>query len=453
VKLLKLFFVIYFAFVLFVIPCFSQNRAEDADADAVASLRRERERTLAFGLHSEISSLIREFIADRDISYNNQLLALFENTRNAQIQRDIIELYTAARSDNLMSRVITLIENREYENRSVIVAGIRYVSEMQGVEANEKLFLELLEDNQRDFRIEAIRALAATGNKRFSQPLMQIYETDDDSAVRLQVLLHIGKLEDPATAQFLRDIITDQDIDRTSRQFAINSLGYIRDADSFDVLVAVYGEDDPLIRIYALAAIAKYDRKEADTIIFEAMRDEVWRIRSTAVTEAGRRRNKDFIQILIYRADRDPVDSIRIAALDSLAEIGGKEAFDYIRSRALDPRTNPGMRRHAFSLAVNRDTTNSIKMIETIFENEPTAANRAFIESLAAELCNVEYPGLAPFFERMLASGSVVIRVAGLRGIRLNRISSLKDKVRAIAEDERQARSVRNHALATLEVL
>jgi len=451
-KLQKLFLLAYFTF-FFLILCFAQDKPDSTVEESTISLRKERERILAFGLHSEVSGLIKEFIASKDLSYNNDLLKLFNNTKSDQIQRDIIELYTVIKSNNLISQVIEKIENRDYETRSMIIAGIRYISEIKAVKENEELFLELLNDNQKEYKIEAIKALTSTGNKNYSQPLMELYKTDEDAPVRLQVLLDIGKLEDQSTAEFLKEIASDKYLERTYRQYAINSLGYLKDEESFNDLVAAYKEDDPFIRIYALSAISKYDKKEANTIILEAIRDENWRIRKQAITDAGERKSKDFIQILIYRADKDPVEDIRITSLNSLSEIGGKEAFDFIRSKAMDPGASVKIRHRAFTLAVNNDTSNSITMIDTIFEKESNASNKAFLESLASELCKVEYSGLAPIFERMLDSSSVVIRVAGLRGIRINKISNLKDKVKTIAEDQKQATAVKNNALSTLESL
>ena len=453
-KSLKILLLIYFTFFSVMI-CFSQDASANTEqpAETSASLRRDRERILAFGLNTEVSGLIREFITDKDISYSSQLLKLFETTTSDQIKRDIIELFSSAKSDVLIDKVTEMISKRDSEARSVIVAGIRYIAELNGVEDNHEIFIELLNDSQRDFRIEAVKAVTATGNKKFSEPLMQMYATEDETPVRLQILLDIGKLMDPATIEFLKDIAFDTYQERLFRQYALNSLGYLRDEESFNDIVAAFKEEDPFIRVYALTAAAKYDREEANEIIFEGMRDENWRIRKEAIAAAGERKGDNFTQILIFRAERDPVEDVRIAALTALSEIGGKETFDFIRSIAEDPRRSAKMRLHAFTLAVNNDPGNSLVMVETVFQRESTAANQRFLESLASELCKVEYQGFAPIFERMLDSSSVIIRIAGLRGIRLNRISNLKDRVQALAEDQRQAAVIRNNAHATLETL
>ncbi|MCL2792633.1 MAG: HEAT repeat domain-containing protein [Spirochaetaceae bacterium] len=448
-KLDKLFLLICFTFFSATL-CFSEDTEP---SETSASLRRERERTLAFGLNTEVSGLIREFITDRDLSYNDHLLSLFETTTSDQIRRDIIELYTVANSINLKNQVIEAIKNRDYEPRSVIVASIRYIAEINAVEEYYEIFLELLDDRQREIRLESVKALTATGNRKFSKPLMQMYDIEDETSVRLQILLDLGKLEDPDTAEFLKEIAFDRDQERIYRQYAIHSLGYLRDEEIFNDLVAAFKEDDPFIRTHALAAVAKYDKKEANTIIFEGMRDENWRIRRQAVVAAGERKSEEFVQILIFRSERDPVEDVRVASLTALAEIGGEEAFDFIRRVAEEQRGSVRLRLHAFTLAINNDTGNSLVMIETLLQRESAAANQRFFESLASELCKVEYPGLAPFFERMLDSSSVVARIAGLRGIRLNKISRLKDRVQAMAEDQRQASAVRTNALATLEVL
>ncbi len=434
------------SFIFLTAYGFSQ---EENDMDR---LRKSRENRLSYGLNSEISELIKEFIADKDISYNAELLKLFENTKNTQIQKDILELYTVSESDMLYSLSLKKIENREYENKGVIISALRYVSSL-GKDTASDIFAPLLDDNLPEYRAEAVKALCDTEDRQYSQKLMDLYNAEEETSVKLQILLHLGKLKDPSTAPFLRGIISDRDLEKTFRQYAINSLGMIRDEESFNDLLAAYQDDDPYIRIYAVSALSGYEKTEVDSIIFEALKDENWRIRKEATTAAGKKKNNDFVKILIYRSDNDPVEDIRMESIKSLSEIGSNEAMDYIRNKAADPKSSLKIRKHAFSTAVEKDLPGSMKMVEAIIEKEWNSSNKALLESSCSELSKIKSPLLDSYFEKMLDHSSIVVKISGLKGIRLNRISSLREKVKAISEDSRQSVSVKNNALSALENL
>jgi HEAT repeat protein len=187
--------------------------------------------------------------------------------------------------------------------------------------------------------------------------------------------------------------------------------------------------------------------------LFEALKDENWRIRKEAVTTAGKTGNKEFLDILFYRSDNDPVEDIKNESLKSIAEIGGADAFDFIREKAENPRINPKTRIQAFTIAVTKDLSGSLEMIDSQLEKEWNAAVKTLLENFCSELSKITSNQLDQYFEKMLYHPSVVVKVSGLRGIRLNRIARLKEKVKEISEDKRQPLSVRNNALAALEQL
>lgn len=435
--------------VLVILPVYFIMPQENND---ITSLRKTREDKLAYGLNSEISELIKELTEEKDTSYNAELIKLFGTTRNISIQKDIINYFTVIESDLLMDEAVKKIQNRNEENKAVVVNAIRYFSVLNKSSA-EELYPLLLEDNEADYRLEAVKAICETGDKKYTEKLIEIYEKEETEAVKLQILLDIGKLKDSSSSEFLRNIASDKEMEKTYRQYAINSLGQIADEDNFDFLLSAFSEADPYIRIYALAAISRYDRKEADDIILESLKDENWRIRKEAATAAGSRKNSNYTDILIYRIENDPEEIIRIEALKALAETGGKEAMDYIKSKAEDSRTSFKIRKLAFMLSIEKNVSDSLKMIDTVFEKEWNSPNKTLIENFCSELSKIEDPSLEIFFERMLGHSSVVVKISGIRGIRINKISSLKDKIKIISEDKSQSLSVRNAALAALEEL
>ncbi|MDX9800623.1 MAG: HEAT repeat domain-containing protein [Spirochaetia bacterium] len=422
------------------------------DSDDASALRKAREDKLSYGLNSEISDLIKELTEDKDSSYNGKLSELFVKTKNTGIQKDLLNFFTVMESDLLLDEAVKKIENRNYENKAVVISSIKYVS-LIGKNTNENLFTELLDDNEDDYRIEAVKVLCETGDRKYTSKLIEIYEKEESEAVKLQIILDIGKLKDTSSSQFLIDIASDREIERTYRQYAINSLGQIADDSSFDFLLSAYGENDPYIRIYALSAVSKYDRKEVDTIILESLKDENWRIRKEAAISAGSKKDSSFDDILIYRIENDPEENIRLEALKALAEIGSMEGMNYIRSKAEDPRSSFKIRKLAFVLSVSKNVSDSIKMIDRVLEKEWNSPNKTLIENFCSELSKVKDSSLGVFYEKMLGHSSVVVKISGIKGIRLNKIGTLKEKIKTISEDKSQSLSVRNNALAALENL
>ena len=85
-------------------------------------------------------------------------------------------------------------------------------------------------------------------------------------------------------------------------------------------------------------------------------------------------------------------------------------------------------------------------------EEEWSRKDPAVLEFTARRLAALKQAGLGELFERFLAHSNVAIRLYGLRGIRLNRLGSLREKVRALAEGDPHP-AVRREAQLVLETL
>lgn len=429
----------------------SDVATEEKEKEGIIDIREIREKKLAYGLHDEVSDLIKNLTEDKDLSYSTEILALFETVKNNQVQLGIINLFKTTESDLLIEPAMKKIENRYYESKNVVVSAIKYISELD--KSKGDFFLPLLEDPENDIRLESVEAICLTGDKKYSPALMELYDIEDEEQIKLKVLLHIGNLKDLDTVEFLTDIAQDTDEKKTSRQYAINSLGLIGAPESFKDLSTLYQENDPMIRMYALSALSGYTDNESEQIIFQALKDENWRIRKEAVLAAGKRKSDIFTDMLIYRGTTDPVGEIKLRAFDSLSKIGSSKAFDYLREVAESKMINIKMRRHAFILCITNDMNNSVKMVDKILNEEWTAPSKTLLEYFCADISKIEHQSLVKYFERMLSSPSVVIRVSGLKGAKINKAVILRDKIKAISEDKMQAVSVRNNAVSALEEL
>ena len=93
---------------------------------------------------------------------------------------------------------------------------------------------------------------------------MALYEEDDSDRLRTEILLNIGELKDSTSVDFLIDILDDDYIDKTSRQYACYSLGLIADDKSYPALLKAYEDTDPSLRSYALDALSKFSKDDTE---------------------------------------------------------------------------------------------------------------------------------------------------------------------------------------------
>ena len=58
---------------------------------------------------------------------------------------------------------------------------------------------------------------------------------------------------------------------------------------------------------------------------------------------------------------------------------------------------------------------------------------------------------LKPFYAQMLVHHDFIIKIYGIRGVKLNKISSLKGTLKAIMDNKKESRNVRREVQAALE--
>ena len=113
--------------------------------------------------------------------------------------------------------------------------------------------------------------------------------------------------------------------------YACDSLGKIQDDRAIPVLKKAFSEKDALIRAYAAHALASFNLSSVIDVLIQGLKDSNWKVRFHCTTALA---NKDAIaavDILKYKAKKDPVDKVRIEAIKTLGEIGTKACFDFIR--------------------------------------------------------------------------------------------------------------------------
>jgi HEAT repeat protein len=105
---------------------------------------------------------------------------------------------------------------------------------------------------------------------------------------------------------------------------AIEHLPFVEDERAFDVLADALKEETPNVRAAAARALGNMDAPQVVERLIEGLvADDVW-VRYFSARALGRHRDEGSVEALKRVIEKDEFNHVRIAALDSLGQIGGQ---------------------------------------------------------------------------------------------------------------------------------
>lgn len=169
----------------------------------------------------------------------------------------------------------------------------------------------------RQAAVSALNSLAAPPVSERIIPLLH----DPDPNVRESAVKIAGYFGYPESAAALVELSRD-DSERV-RWAAIEHLPYVEDDRAFDVLARAIKEETPNVRAAAARALGNMDGPEVVGQLIKGLDDEdVW-VRYFSARALGRLRSEDGVDALARVIEKEKFNHVRIAALDSLGQIGG----------------------------------------------------------------------------------------------------------------------------------
>ncbi len=181
--------------------------------------------------------------------------------------------------------------------------------------------LNLIGNSDASIRQAAISALNSLAVPSIAQRVVPLLH-DPDSNVRESAAKIAGYFGYPdATAELLR---LSRDPDEAVRCAAIEHLPYVEDENASDVLFHAIKEDTPKVRAAAARALGNMDAPRVVEHLIKGLEDEdVW-VRYFSARALGRRRSEESVAALETVLEKEKFNHVRIAALDSLGQIGGE---------------------------------------------------------------------------------------------------------------------------------
>jgi HEAT repeat protein len=425
-------------------------RAMAQQAAGAAPEERWRE-VLLFGIESEVLQVISQIKASGEDSLNPVLLETLSGTSSPAVAAAILELFAQAELRDAESLALERLADPENRDPRMLVPCMRYLAAIRSTRAAEPLVGFL--DAGDELAAAAIQALAALGQPSAGEALLaRLRDLEYSPAIKAQILLALGALKYQPAVEDLLAVVTNPDEERVRRMYAASALGQIGDARALPGLRALLGSQDSLLRAYAASALAGFGLGEVEGALQEALRDNNARVRQAAAAALARKDAQKSVEILIYKARNDPERTVRLEAIRSLGAIGSNRALSYLKEAYQDRLLANLYREEALAALLKNDPEGSLAAVRAVVEAEWKSKDPAALEFTARRLAALKQGGLAELFRRFLDSPNLSVRLYGLRGIRLNRIGSLREKVRELSETDAHP-AVRREAQLVLEAL
>lgn len=180
--------------------------------------------------------------------------------------------------------------------------------------------LKLIGDEDSSIRQAAVAALNSIIPPSMSQRIIPLLH-DLDPNVRESAVKIAGYFGYPDAADALVEL--SRDPNERVRCAAIEHLPFVEDERALDVLAGALKEETPNVRAAAARALGNMDGQQVVACLIEALSDDdVW-VRYFSARALGRHRDEGSVEALRRVIEKDEFNHVRIAALDSLGQIGG----------------------------------------------------------------------------------------------------------------------------------
>ncbi len=416
-----------------------ENQEKVEEQEEEITLEEQRKLTIQYGIDSQLLELIAQLEDENNEDFFPDLKEVFTTTSNTKIQTAVVGFFDAQEKDSLIEEVFEKLKDYDNLDGQVVIEFIKYIENYQSDEITELLF-EIIEDPRAEVASAAIKAIGISEKKHYAEQLLELYEDQQfRDALKPPLITALGELKSEVAFELLNNLVKDDDESKSVRWRACQALGKIGGEEAFKTVSTLLNENDPILRSYAIHSLGYFDQEGVVDILIDALRDSMWRVRVQAAEALGRKGATEALDVLKYKAKYDPdVRNVRLTAVKAIGKLQVPEGYKFLRELYSNPQTPLGLRTASIKILVEENFEASIDAVTTVFEEEWDKDKSYILDYTCKMLSTKEAPNsqLEPLYKRMLNHPSHInLLYYGLRGVRLNKISSLKSEVEDLTAD------------------
>ncbi len=419
--------------------CVAQSPLEDTRSE-----RQKRVDVFQYGLESDILQLLQTIQDEKTHEYDNEIRTLFETTRSISVRESIISLYTQNKQMLPEDWMFQILEDPWDSPKTTVRLILTHVYELDIKSAASYIRNLLAEDNS-DFRDQLIQTIGKIGDSTDAAFLVDYLENDFDVdektrlVIRQNIMTALGELGALETWDRLYEIATNEDENTFIRATAATSLASMKKSEILPLLENLFENKDPLLRSAAITGASNYTDSVARSLIIEGLRDNYYKVRLEALSAVENLMLVEAETSIVYRAQFDPVDSVKLKAYETLGAIKTESAHKWLLDTFNADATSDRYKVKAADVLMKYNAPlvfdSFARLVDSSLKDDKKKWLRYELGKIMLNTSETDYEDIALAY---LLNSDVSTRGIGLELFNKYRYESLRGEVEKISEDKKQ---------------
>lgn len=428
-------------------PNKSQKSGEaPEETDGLDEIEKARQ-ALHYGLESEILEVTGKIDKQDFETLQDDFIRLFTDTKSRAVKEALFNLYQKYANPLLVPSAVTLLEHYAEQNRTLLKAVLSYLASVKPEQTDElrTVLQTLLTEEPAEYGAEAAAVLGEIGSDADAEFLAGYFETFvlDDSKQELvlkqAIAAALEKLHSETTRDFLIARARDENENAYIRAGAAAGLAQMGNPDIVPLLVEFFEESEPLLRAAAIKGAAAFDTEDTQKLLLEGFKDSYYKVRLEALQTVQKTKRTEALPYVLYRAKHDPVEAVRLSAVETLAALNVPEGNGWLSETFRNPKKSEKLRVKILNAALKHNPSIITGDLEAVLLPAVRDDKQKKLRyELGKELAKTENTAAAEICKAFLQSTDVLTKSIGLDMFKTNRYSEARPLVEEIAQDEKQ---------------
>lgn len=319
-----------------------QQKYDTYSTEQLLKKKEGLEKILKYGSHKERKSAMREVVGlpeEYCDTIFNILAEIIENDMDNSVRVVAIQTYMFANARQKSPTIIAALKDKSIEVKEAAVSAIQ---KLKLEEASQPLF-EMLKDQDfsKNVRITPliINTLADIDSEKVAFSFLETKLRSDTTIPELKgaIALYFGKMKDLRAEQVLIKIATDDNEDVIVRSYALNSLGKMQSTRAVEHIRSILRDLEKdkskagskkyaSLKLYAMSALVAMGDKNILQEIIAYTKDDDPNVRIRAIQQLSELNDPSIVELIEYKALRDPNKRVQKTAKDILEKMKKQEA-------------------------------------------------------------------------------------------------------------------------------
>jgi len=400
---------------------------------------------LKWGLKNQIQAALVEISQQKKKQYVNDVAKLQEESADFDIQTLIFGYYIAVEDFRLVNQALDLLRYYDSEPDNYVTKVVKYLflawetnPTLVGDEFGELLW-SLYQFGGPMLGQKALITLGELGDKTFIEKLKIEYsDYSAEETLKPEMIRVIGKLGGVGEKEWILETLKGAE-SKSEIWACCETIAILGDSELFETLYTKFTESkDPYLRMKIVKALDNYDDSQIEKILFEALRDEFWRVRLEAIKKCSEKKFTKFIPQLIFKVKTEPENVVKQEAIKSLGIIQNEEALKFLIENAKDKKLSLSIRKGIISAIFKYDSIQFIDDIIELVESEEKKSNSKLIPHIAVVAGKSQKSGMDKLFSHLLASDKPPIQFAAIKGLQLNSLIVDEERLNSLYSENKE---------------